>query len=249
MKKYIRKKHGFTLVELSIVLVIIGLIVGGVVGGQSLVRSAKITYLASELKSFQVMFTAFELQYDAIPGDMVNAEDYWGAGNTDNGDGDGQITWAADTPGWLSPRHWGNAEESRHVWEHLTHAELLPSIKKSSQSFSNPNYHSSAHLDGAFYYVLDGDLYSDEDPRDGIRNAISLALVDGVSTVRGGVMTPVEMRSLDKKVDDGMATTGKITAHDSASVFGGAVENCEDTGAYDVSNDSSKSCRLNYWLD
>ncbi len=35
-------KMGFTLIELSIVIVIIGLIVAGIIGGQSLVRQAKV---------------------------------------------------------------------------------------------------------------------------------------------------------------------------------------------------------------
>jgi prepilin-type N-terminal cleavage/methylation domain-containing protein len=70
--------QAFTLVELSIVLVIVGLIVGGVVGGQSLIHSAKINKVVLDINKMKIAFRAFELQYDALPGDMVDAYDYWG---------------------------------------------------------------------------------------------------------------------------------------------------------------------------
>jgi prepilin-type N-terminal cleavage/methylation domain-containing protein len=81
---------GFTLVELSVVIVIIGLIVAGVMGGQSLVKSSKINAQILDFNKFEVAYNAFKLEYDAIPGDMRNAGSSW-AGAT-NGDGNGRIT-------------------------------------------------------------------------------------------------------------------------------------------------------------
>jgi prepilin-type N-terminal cleavage/methylation domain-containing protein len=71
------KQHGFTLVELSIVIVIIGLIVAGVTAGQSLVAAAKIQSQITELKKYEVAYNIFKLEYNAVPGDMSNAISYW----------------------------------------------------------------------------------------------------------------------------------------------------------------------------
>jgi prepilin-type N-terminal cleavage/methylation domain-containing protein len=76
LKKY---KAGFTLVELSIVIVIIGLIVAGVVGGQRLIKNAKVLSQVSDLKKYDVAFNAFVLQYDNVPGDLRAASSYWAA--------------------------------------------------------------------------------------------------------------------------------------------------------------------------
>jgi len=87
---------GFTLIELSIVLIIISLIVGGVIGGQSLVRSAKINQMANDLVAQKTAFTLFKDQYDYSPGDILNAQEYWpscadSGTNLCNGNGDRRI--------------------------------------------------------------------------------------------------------------------------------------------------------------
>jgi prepilin-type N-terminal cleavage/methylation domain-containing protein len=106
----IRKcNKGFTLVELSIVLVIIGLIVGGVVGGQALIKSARSQTLVRELTTIQTGWNTFGLQYDAIPGDITEATDYWG-NSTSNGDGNNTI----------------NATEAILVWQHLSLSRIIP---------------------------------------------------------------------------------------------------------------------------
>jgi len=89
---------GFTLIELSIVLVIIGLITAGIIGGQSLIHSAQIRSVISDVDRFRVAIATFEMQYDSLPGDLVNAKEYWldpdcmdDAGNTCSGNGNGLI--------------------------------------------------------------------------------------------------------------------------------------------------------------
>ena len=64
-------KSGFTLIELSIVLVIIGLIVGGILVGQDLIKSAEMRNLASQLRQYQVATSTFRGKYNEIPGDML----------------------------------------------------------------------------------------------------------------------------------------------------------------------------------
>ena len=61
------------------VIVIIGLIVAGVVGGQALVKQAKLRAVISDYNKYKVAYHTFKLEYNAFPGDMGNASAYWGA--------------------------------------------------------------------------------------------------------------------------------------------------------------------------
>lgn len=124
-------KHtrAFTLVELSIVLVIIGLLVGGVLAGQSLVRAAELRAIGREATSYRVALTAFYDKYNALPADMANATSYWGAAHatpstcevtsssttaTCNGNGDGYI--GEGGPNWREPAR---------AFKHLANAGLV----------------------------------------------------------------------------------------------------------------------------
>lgn len=95
------KKHGFTLVELSIILVIIGLIVGGVMVGQDLIKAAAIRSQISQIEQYNTAVNAFKLKYGYLPGDIPepDASDFGfkPRGLYDGqGDGDGCLTgtWA-----------------------------------------------------------------------------------------------------------------------------------------------------------
>ena len=72
---------GFTLVELSIVLVILGLLVGGVLSGQSLIRAAELRSITAQQQRFVTSINAFRDKYFALPGDMTNAQSFWGVAN------------------------------------------------------------------------------------------------------------------------------------------------------------------------
>ena len=130
-----KQRNGFTLVELSIVLVILGLLVGGVLTGQSLIRAAELRSVSTEQTRFVTALNTFRDKYFALPGDMPNASAYWGlqaaAGSgtckstpatttaTCDGDGNGQIAYDNTT---ATPSY---EYESFRAWQHLANAGLI----------------------------------------------------------------------------------------------------------------------------
>ena len=74
MENKMRKDTGFTLIELSIVLVIIGLIVGGIVAGKDMIRAAELRALLSQKDKFTSAVNIFKGKYNAVPGDMRYTE-------------------------------------------------------------------------------------------------------------------------------------------------------------------------------
>ena len=89
------RKTGFTLIELSIVLVIVGLIVGGVMVGRDLIEAGKIRSQITQISDIETQINTFKLKYNCLPGDCANATDIIGATYAKytirNGNGDGLI--------------------------------------------------------------------------------------------------------------------------------------------------------------
>ncbi|KKB96358.1 hypothetical protein SZ25_00507 [Candidatus Arcanobacter lacustris] len=95
------KNGGFTLIELSIVMVIIGLLIGGILVGQSLIEAANARSLVNQISSYRSALTIFSSKYgyNAIPGDFNNASSFIVGAN--NGDGNGKVGYmdgCLDTP-------------------------------------------------------------------------------------------------------------------------------------------------------
>jgi len=81
--------QAFTLIELSIVLVVIGLLVGGVMAGQSLIKQALLRNLQTDVQKFKTAVMTFRDKYNCLPGDCANATTFWS--NATNGNGNGFI--------------------------------------------------------------------------------------------------------------------------------------------------------------
>src|SRR5690606_22964586 len=85
-----RGQRGFTLTEMALVLVIVGLLIGGVLKGQELIESARIRAAASQLDQVRAATTAFQDKYQSLPGDFAAATTRIAASLTD-GNGNGLV--------------------------------------------------------------------------------------------------------------------------------------------------------------
>lgn len=111
-----KKAHqGFTLIEIAIVLVIIGLLLGGVLKGQELITQSKIRSAEKEIDSVAVAVLGYRDRYRALPGDDSQAAARWGLADT--GDGNGRIDGAFNAA--------DDSAESRKLWIHLRRAGLI----------------------------------------------------------------------------------------------------------------------------
>lgn len=118
-----QKQMGFTLVEIAIVLVIIGLLLGGVLKGQELINSAKVKNMSNDFRNVPVFIYGYQDKFRALPGDDPAAQSHLGATAT-------QITLATGggTAGngrldgaWNST---AAADESFVFWQHVRMANL-----------------------------------------------------------------------------------------------------------------------------
>ena len=212
------RSPAFSLVELSIVLVILGLLAGGVLSGQSLIRAAELRSVSTEYERYTSAVLTFKEKYFALPGDIPNATAFWGKDNTHcsgdsgttkipgtcNGNGDGIMgtTNAADT----------NAEVFRS-WQHLTLAGLIEgsytgqSGPTSPSEFGVPgvNVPKSRFPNTGWTFWWGGNYPGDD-------HSYAFDYGNMLRFGTGPVLTPSELWNIDKKMDDGKPATGKIMA-------------------------------------
>lgn len=212
------KSNGFTLIELSIVLVIIGLIVGGVLVGQDLIRAAQIRSVVKDIEQYKTAVYTFRTKYDCLAGDCPNATTYFGAENatpatcqttastgtlTCDGNGDGQV---ADT-----------TYEMFRFWQQLAIAGLIKGKYTGVSGASGSAHHilgtnaPSSAINGAvfgFSYFNypngDSNTYAMN-----YENTFWFGAVT-VSRPQNPVFSPAEAQVIDKKIDDGKPATGFV---------------------------------------
>jgi prepilin-type N-terminal cleavage/methylation domain-containing protein len=124
---------GFTLVEMSIVLVMIGLVIGGVLVGRDLIYQTQLRQTASTIQKYITAVETFRGKYSCLPGDCANATSIFGAtdanGNTvNNGNGDGTVGLCSSVDGTgngVPCRVASQALEMWGFWQQLGDANLI----------------------------------------------------------------------------------------------------------------------------
>lgn len=205
-----RKQHGFTLVEIAIVLVIIGLLLGGILKGQELITSARVRNLITQIDGVKTAFYGFQDRYRALPGDFTQADSQIPGetpGNT-NIDGNGNaIIEGPNTPanaisGTL------NTKEATLVWDHLSHAGFLNGtyVYNATQS---PNT-TPTNPWGAYMDLEYDDWYADNANQAGA-NLSDCTVLSCRHNFKTGNQIPVNiLAEVDRKIDDGNPLTGTV---------------------------------------
>lgn len=113
------RQSGFTLIEIAIVLVIIGLLLGGILKGQELITQGRIRNVANDFQSMTAAINLYQDRYRALPGDDAGAAARWTAtgSTTTSGNGNGQIEGDYNSTDATT--------ESRLFWQHLRLAGLV----------------------------------------------------------------------------------------------------------------------------
>jgi prepilin-type N-terminal cleavage/methylation domain-containing protein len=231
------KKNGFTLTEISVVLVVIALIVSAVTAATSAITNAKLQTAIKELSTYRSAIFTFKDKFRYYPGDIPNAETYWGESNTDNGNGDWTI-------------HNGANNEPLKAWRHLYLAKLtdmnLTGVDAGTPDFViGKNIPPSAYSDKSHYHIQ---YSTNHFSRNG--NGIALSTSNSDTQPYGGALPPKHAAKIDKKLDDGIANTGMVYGvnGNSSGVCSAAISHA--TGLdYDFDTSWDTPCRLIYWFE
>ncbi len=231
------KKQGFTLIELAIVLVIVGLIVAAVLAGQSIIASSRVQAVLSQVKDYKTQVEIFEDKYAYLPGDMVNAEDMWPDADyaTDNGDGDGAIN-----PANIQA---ANIPEDLLAWEHLYLAKLIPDVMTGDGTdyIVGTTIPAVAFKPGGYRIASN----VSENSSEGVANTLRLDLaVPNGNNFGVALLVPKVAEALDVKADDGLPQTGMVWGSDTYD----DVIYCMSGNLYLVNSDKPE-CLLTFFFE
>lgn len=234
-----KKDRGFTLVELAIVIIIIGLLTAGVLVGQTLIQTSKVNKEVADLNSFYSAHITFKNKYNCLPADCPRASSfldntlcasmvYGGLGC--NGDGN------------LKYNIWSGTDYRSDPHRYWIHLELAKMLKGASKTNNESSYNPSNFSPFASHYVTHGEstiintgLYY---------NFIVFAGVKASSCNNCSILTPEQAYTIDKKLDDALPNSGRVIT------FQGGLSSgtCMSSSSYNLSDDRI-SCILTISLE
>jgi len=260
-KTFSKKKSAFSLIELSIVLIIIGLLIAGVTGGASLIKSSELRAAMSEARAYTTSVNGFYTQFGYLPGDYGTV-----IGSSLAGDGDGKIEGFVDA----------DLSESHNAWAQMKAAAVIDSGSVSTPD-STPEAASAgvnvptSKIKSAVwdfdYRDIAAEPFTNETASQNVLALISSAatapvdasntIVNGENTAGAAVLLATDALSIDAKIDDGNAGTGKVKGLNPGTdtlptALSTDVTNCyyyaSSAFTYNTTN-TVKSCALTFQVD
>lgn len=234
--------NGFTLVEIAIALIIIGLVIGGIFVGQAMIKSSELNKVMTDVNKYIAAVNTFKLKYDCLPGDCDNATIFFPS--TTNGDGNGYID-----------NIYVNPEES-FAWEQLGLASLINgsyigtvtpenywTLGESFQAGYNVP-HTSINESSFFRIVYEGnitDFYNHFFYKRDLGHVIYANDIcrPSFALCTDDLLTPSQAYYLDSKYDDGDGWMGNIVST-AADGDGSCVDDpaYSTDGSYHLTNKS-----------
>ena len=220
-----RKLQGFTLIEIAIVLVIIGLLLGGVLKGQELITAARVRNLAAQLDGVKIAYLGFQDRYRALPGDYAKAQ-----ANANIPGSGGAVTDGCTAAPECGDGKINTPTESILAWHQLGRSGFITGnydgIGTTPNSTNNPTNAFSGYLQ----LINDADYSIDT-------GTAPLALNVKTGT---NVPSPI-LAELDRKIDDGFPNTGSLRF---SPLWGSSTSTCLTGTAPVVYNATSdiKTC-------
>ena len=239
-------QRGFTLVELSIVLIVIGLIVGCVLVGQDLLRTAQIRKMVNEVEQYRTAVYTFRVKYACLPGDCANATTFFGtdsngcpagggATGTCNGDGNGQIDDSACDYGCY---------ENYRFFQQLADANLIPENFDGIPGPGGPwdtVAGVNVPLSGAFggnatywIYYLGGFAGNGNYFPSDYEHTLQLFAANNLGNSGVPFLSGVQAQSVDAKYDDGLIASGRIMGPNQSLNPNCPTTNVASTAQYNI---------------
>lgn len=219
------RDKGFTLVELAIAMVIIGLLIGGILKGIELVEQARVKKVVSFVKSVTAAHSTFIEKYNAVAGDMRMAQAMLPGctGECVGGTGDGRVGAVVGVSSTQARRNTLPEVETTMFWRHLALANLITGIDVTAPVMQ-PSFgttHPGSPFGGGFEVttlnVASGDLP--------VGLVLKFQAELAPSSTANVIVSPDVARQIDIAMDDGMPDTGTVKAEYE-------VTDCDTGGQY-----------------
>lgn len=226
-----KNQNGFTLVEISIVMIIIGLLIGGTFGGMKLVENMQVNKTVQDLKAIESAALTFKDTYGRLPGDMPNTAarlpNCTDAPCATGGNGDRILDSS------LGPTDPITATSERFTfWHHLQAADMLSIGTKNVADLNFGQGQPDNPIDGG-YRLTNWNGIDCQVNRD--RTQLILTRAESANFLATG-MRCAQFEPVDRKIDDGMPRSGTFNAGSGCGLVCGAPYTTTTSGliAYDL---------------